>query len=45
MKAFILEAYEQTEKSAYEHNTTNRNGAMIFAMNRLQEAMEYRGWI
>ncbi|WP_022794211.1 Glu/Leu/Phe/Val family dehydrogenase [Marinococcus halotolerans] len=45
MKEFILEAYEQTEKSAYEHNTTNRNGAMIFAMTRLQEAMEYRGWI
>ncbi|RKD69528.1 glutamate dehydrogenase [Sinobaca qinghaiensis] len=45
MKTFILEAYENTEETAASYQTTYRNGAMIFALQKLEQALEYRGYI
>nr|WP_252315597.1 hypothetical protein [Sinobaca sp. H24] len=45
MKTFILEAYENTEAAAAHYDTTYRNGAMIFALQKLEQALEYRGYL
>lgn len=45
MKTFILEAYENTEAAAAHYDTTYRNGAMVFALQKLEQALEYRGYL